>query len=125
MSNDPFPQLRALEARIIKLANELGLDIVGLEFVPQGDSTNLVHFIANVQQDTLKTIEEVDKDKTDAAFEQLMGGFDVTTDDEGNVTLDEAEAEIEDPALEEAELAMQERARQRAREALTETSDDE
>ena len=125
MSDDPFPQLRVLKARIDEVASNLGLDIVTLEFIPHGEHGNLVHFIANVTADSLKTNEEVEKDNVDAAFDELMGGLDVTVDDDGEVTLDDHEVEPEDPALEEAELAIQERARERARQALQESSDDD
>jgi len=117
--SDPFPQLRALQDRISQVVDEVGMEVVALEFVPHDEYGNLVHFIVNVKQNTLKTTEEVDKDTVNETFDQLMGGFDVTVAEDGNVALSEVETkEPEDPALEEAEVNMQERARERARQAL-------
>ena len=128
MNDDPFEQMRALQDRVAKLADDMGLDLAALEFVPHAEYGNLVHFIVQVRQETLKTNEEIESDAVRSQFESLMSGFEVAEGEDGQVTLAEHKVieveEPEDPALEEAEAKIQEKARERARRRLTEPKDE-
>lgn len=128
MNDDPFGPMRALQERITQLADSLGLDLGSVEFVPHTEYGNLVHFVVQVRAETLKTNEEVESDAMRSEFDSLMGAFDVVEGDDGEFTLaDHAPSEPsepEDPALEEAEASLQERARERARRRLTEQSEE-
>lgn len=124
--DDPFDQLRALQSRLADLVDELGLDLASIEFIPHGEHGNLVHFIAQVREDTLKTNEEVETDAVRSEFDSLIGSFEVIEGEDGPTIsdVDEVEEEPEDPALEEAEAKMQEKARERAAKLLQQRDDE-
>lgn len=98
MSNQsPFDALRLLTDRVRQELDKIGLSMVAAQFIPAEDGSDHMMIVAHIEQDTFKTPEELEKERTDADFSALVGDltFDLSNEAEP-VLVDKSEHDEED-----------------------------
>ncbi len=122
-NSNPFDDMRKLVKRISEVVKPLDLELTTVTFNPQPDGTDSIMAFFAINPDAVKSQLEIEQGKTDAEFADIMSGFDITADDEGNVSMVETEEDVSEESQVHADRV--EGIKERLRKQIEEDDDDD